>query len=220
MRVRVAVLMVAAGVIVTGVLSGHLASGAVASPGAGSQAPDTPRTRAVRALDAIARRIRDVEPFVANGHEDAVRVDKQLRARAGAIRVRVDELDPHDAEQRGAWAGVRSSIAELEYRTDMFVLESRSESMGFHEAAAPMFEETSAWLDELGASLDAQGRLDHSRRIESLRAELERIRSASADDVPARRAEVETRVEWSKRLAALRRELRSLDRRKERHSRD
>lgn len=210
LRTVVSILAITCAIIVTGVLSGQIVSSDRTAGHA--QLPTDARSRALHALDAIDRRIAEVDALLTAG-EGGSASGEELRARSRAIRTRVRESDPGDASQRGAWAGLRASIADLEFRTDIHVLMARSRTMGFGEAAQPMIGETKATIDALGAKLDAQGKLDHGIRLERMRTELERLRLEAADDVPASAASDETRSAWAKRLANLRRELRSISRR-------
>jgi len=210
LRTVVSILAITCAIIVTGVLSGQIVSSERSTPRA--QSPADARSRALHALDVIDRRIAEIEGLLTAG-EGGNASGEELLARSRAIRTRVTESDPDDASQRGAWAGLRASIADLEFRTDILVLMVRSRTMGFGEAAQPMIDETKATIDELGAKLDAQGRLDYGARLERMRVELERLRLEAADDVPSSAASDDTRTAWAKRLANLRRELRSISRR-------
>lgn len=212
MRTSVTVLIVILGVVLAAVLSGQIiAPAGEARSRPVREAPEKPRTRAVHALDAVDRRVRAIDPL-AHGGTDTRRIGEELLARASMVRDMVQKLDPDDAAQRGAWAGLRASIADLEYRTDLLVLMSRSNAVGFLEGAQPTIEETVASLDAIEASLGSQGRLDNGARLQALRRELDRIRAEAADDAAANRASIATREAWSRDLATLRRELRSIER--------
>jgi hypothetical protein len=210
LRTVVSIFAITCAIIVTGVLSGQIVPSDRTA--ARAQSPTDARSRALHALDAIDRRIAEIDVLLAAG-EGGNASGEELLARSRAIRTRVTESDPSDASQRGAWAGLRASIADLEFRTDILVLMARSRTMGFGEAAQPMIDETKATTDVLGAKLDAQGRLDYGARLERMRTELERLRLEAADDVPSSAASDETRTAWAKRLANLRRELRSISHR-------
>jgi chromosome segregation ATPase len=170
---------------------------------------------AVRALDDLDRRLvalaRAVE--AAGSPSDARDLLAALRARSRSIRAKLDSLSGAPEARRGAWAGLGASIAELEYRVDVVWLEVHAAPPSFRAAFAGMVDETAAHLDSIRRTLSSQAKLDHSARLDGIRAELERLRndaagrSRSSDE----RLAVE-RAEWSRRLAALRRELRALER--------
>lgn len=209
MRTIVSILAILCAVIIAGVLSGEIVS---SQHGVHGQTPETPRTRALRALDGVDRRLDQLSSHI-NGDAQSRGMVDDLSARSRAIRARVEKTDPDDDSQRGAWAGLRASIADLEYRTDVLVLTARSNEMGFGEAAEPLISESIAAIAELDAQLNPQGRLDHGAQLDSMRTELERLRIETADDVPSSRASEATVSEWAKRLGTLRRELRSIGRR-------
>lgn len=209
MRTIVSILALVCAVVIAGVLSGQIVP---STRPADVQTPPDARTRALHALEIVDRRIHRVTGEVGADNEETLRASAELRARSKTIRRRVEKLDPDDDAQRGAWAGVRASIADLEYRTDILMLTTRSSSLGFRAAAEPTIAETLVTIEALRSSLGAQDQLDHSESLERMQTELERLRTESADDVPASRASDDTRAAWARRLAVLRRELRSIDR--------
>jgi hypothetical protein len=197
-------------VIVAGVLSGQIVPSTRTM--ATEQAPVNARTLALQALDVVDRRVESVALLVDSGNEDAHRACGDLLARSRTIRERVETLDPDDENQRGAWAGLRASVADLEYHSDVLLLVSRSTTMGFSAGAEPTIAETLATLEEVRATLDDQGRLDHAVRLDRMQTEVQRLRVETADDAPTSAASEAARTAWARRLATLRRELRSISR--------
>jgi hypothetical protein len=185
---------------------------------AGSQRPDSMRLRMLSELDALEARLHATQRAIesADAADTVAPVARErvasLLTRSKVIRARVDSLGPGKRTQRAAWAGLRASIASLAYQTDVTTLAAHSDAAEFTGAFLAMIESTEARIERLSSSLDAQARLDYGARVDTLTRQLQELKQQAGPAGGSALVTPIARAERAERLAALRRELRALER--------
>ena len=165
-----------------------------------------------QALDAADRRLAADTPLLRGspGSDTATR----LRSRSAAIRARLDALPDDPSMRMGALAGIRASISDLEYRTDLALLGATAGADASGAALDHSIEETAHWLDGIRRSATRAALLDHGASLDRIAAEIDRLRRQRSDSGAVAQpgvtdAQIRDLAGVRRDLRALRRELRA-----------